>query len=279
MDSTETSVPVCYRHPDRVTGLSCSRCEKSICVECSNDAAVGQLCPECAAQTDRHRVVRARSLYQRPSFQTAPVSFTILAVTVGIYVIGFMSPVAGDWLFLNFAQFNVLIDAGEWWRIFTPILLHGSLLHIGFNMYLLYMLGPRLEQQVGSPAFGALYLATAGAGGLASYLSGSPIPSIGASGAIFGLIGAWLFAYWKMRDAGGRAMFNQLFVLVAINVVFGFIVPGIDWRAHFGGLAAGIFIAWLWSLFAAGKPNAVAIRTAIATGVIAFDLAAILLLT
>ena len=165
MDSTETSVPVCYRHPDRVTGLACSRCEKSICVECSNDAAVGQLCPECAAQTDRHRVVRARSLYQRPSFQTAPVSFTILAVTVGIYVIGFMFPVAGDRLFLNFAQFNVLIDAGEWWRIFTPILLHGSLLHIGFNMYLLYMLGPRLEQQVGSSAFGALYLATAGAGG------------------------------------------------------------------------------------------------------------------
>ena len=279
MDSTETSVPVCYRHPDRVTGLSCSRCEKSICVECSNDAAVGQLCPDCAAQTDRHQVVRARNLYQRPTFQSAPVSFTILAVTVGIYVIEFLNPAAGDWLFLSFAQFNVLIDAGEWWRIFTPILLHGSLLHIGFNMYLLYMLGPRLEQQVGSPAFGALYLATAGAGGLASYLSGSPIPSIGASGAIFGLIGAWLFAYWKLRDAGGRAMFNQLFVLVAINVVFGFVVPGIDWRAHFGGLAAGIFIAWLWSLFAAGKPNAVAIRTAIATGVIAFDLAAILLLT
>lgn len=279
MDSTETSAPVCYRHPDRVTGLSCSRCGKNICVECSNDAAVGQLCPDCAAQTDRHQVVRARNLNQRPTFQSAPVSFTILAVTVGIYIVGFVSPAAGDWLFLSFAQFNVLIDAGEWWRIFTPILLHGSLLHIGFNMYLLYMLGPRLEQQVGSPAFGALYLATAGAGGLASYLSGSPIPSIGASGAIFGLIGAWLFAYWKMRDAGGRAMFNQLFVLVAINVVFGFIVPGIDWRAHFGGLAAGIFIAWLWSLFAAGKPNAVAIRTAIATGVIAFDLAAILLLT
>jgi len=73
-------------------------------------------------------------------------------------------------------------------------------------------------------------------------------------------------------------MFNQLFVLVAINVVFGFVVPGIDWRAHFGGLAAGVLIAWLWSLFAAGKPNAVGIRTAIATGAIAVELAAILLL-
>lgn len=258
--------------------MACSRCERNICVECSNDAAVGQLCPECAAQTDRHQVVRARTLYQRPSFQTAPVSFSILAVTVAIFVIGLVSPTAQEWLFTTFAQFNVLIDAGEWWRIFTPILLHGSLLHVGFNMYALYLFGPRLEQQVGSPALATFYIAAAGAGGLASYLWGSPIPSIGASGAIFGLFGAWLFAYYKLRNSGGQAMFRQLFILLVINVVFGFVVPGIDWRAHLGGLAAGILIAWLWSLFAAGKPNAVAIRTAIATGVIAFDLAAVLLL-
>ena len=279
MDSTETSAPVCYRHPDRVTGLACSRCGRNICAECSTDAAVGQLCPDDAVQTDRHRVVRGRTIYQRPSFQTAPVSFSILAVTVAIFVIGLVSPVAEEWFFRTFAQFNALIAAGEWWRIFSAALLHANFLHIGFNMYALYLFGPRLEQQVGAPAFATLYLAAAGTGGLVSYLFGDPNQiSIGASGAIFGLFGAWLVASWKLRHSpGGRVMFNQLFFLLAINVVFGFVVPGIDWRAHMGGLAAGALIAWLWSALAVGKPNAVAIRTAIATAVIAFDLAAVLL--
>jgi membrane associated rhomboid family serine protease len=279
MDSTETSVPVCYRHPDRITGLACSRCGRNICAECSTDAAVGQLCPDDAQQTDRHQVVRARTLYQRPTFQTAPVSFTILAVTIGIFVIGVVSAAANGWLFDTFAQYNVLIDAGEWWRIYTPILLHANLLHVGFNMYALWLFGPRLEQQVGSPSIAAFYIAAAGAGGIASYLYGSPVPSIGASGAIFGLFGAWLFAYWKLRDRGGQAVFRQLFALLLINLVFGFVVPGVDWRAHLGGLVAGVAMAWLWSIFAVGKPNAIAIRTAISGAFIAVEMAAILLLT
>ncbi len=279
MEPTETSVPVCYRHPNRITGLACSRCGKSICVECSNDAAVGQLCPECAASTGRHKVVRARTLYQKPSFQTAPASFSILGVTTAIYVIGMFSTQADAWLFLSFAQFNALVAVGEWWRIFTAALLHANLLHIGFNMYALYLFGPRLEQQVGSSSFAALYVAAAGTGGLVSYLVGDPNQiSIGASGAIFGLFGAWLFASWKMRHTpGGRSMFNQLFVLLAINVVIS-LMPGIDWRAHLGGLLVGMGIAYLWSVFAVGKPNAVTIRTTIATAIIALDLALVLLL-
>jgi membrane associated rhomboid family serine protease len=279
MDSTETTAPVCYRHPDRVTGLACSRCGRSICTECSHDAAVGQLCPDDAAQTDRHRVIRARTLYERPSFQTSPVSFTIMGVTVAIFVIGLASVAADAWLFRNLAQFNALVTVGEWWRIFTAALLHANFIHIGFNMYALYLFGPRLEQQVGSPAFASLYVAAAATGGLVSYLLGDPNQiSIGASGAIFGLFGAWLVASWKMRHTpGGKRMFNQLFVLLAINVALGF-MPGIDWRAHMGGLAAGVAIAYLWSVFAVGKPNAVAIRTAIAVSFIAADLALVLLL-
>jgi membrane associated rhomboid family serine protease len=279
MESTETSVPVCYRHPDRVTGLACSRCGRSICAECSHDAAVGQLCPDDAAQTDRHRVVSGRSVYGRPSFQTSPVSFSIIGVTLAIFVVGMVSFTADAWLFDHLAQDNAAVAAGEWWRIFTAALLHANFIHIGFNMYALYLFGPRLEQQVGSPAFSALYVASAATGGLVSYLLGDPNQiSIGASGAIFGLFGAWLVASWKMRHTpGGRTLFNQLFVLLAINVAIGF-MPGIDWRAHMGGLAAGAAIAWLWSVFAVGKPNAVAIRTAIAVAFIAADLAAVLLL-
>jgi membrane associated rhomboid family serine protease len=92
--------------------------------------------------------------------------------------------------------------------------------------------------------------------------------SIGASGAIFGLLGAWVFVAWKMRKTpGGRAMFNQLGILLAINLALPLFVGGIDWRAHVGGLMGGILIAWLWSVLAVGRPNARTVRTIIAAAV------------
>jgi membrane associated rhomboid family serine protease len=213
--------------------------------------------------------VNVSQSFGRPSFQTTPVSFTIMAITGGIFVIGLLSPEADRWLFQTFAQANILVAAGEWWRIFTAALLHGGMMHILFNMYALYLFGPRLEQQVGSPAFAALYVATAGTGGMVSYIFGATTQvSIGASGAIFGLLGAWMFVAWKMRHTpGGRAMFNQLGMLLAINLALPLFVGGIDWRAHLGGLAGGILIAWLWSVLAVGKPNARAIRTVVAAAV------------
>ena len=192
-----------------------------------------------------------------------------MVITAGIFVIGLLSPDAESWLFQTFAQANFLVEAGEWWRIFTAALLHGGMMHVLFNMYALYLFGPRLEQQVGSPAFAALYVATAGTGGMVSYLFGDiQQVSIGASGAIFGLLGAWMFVAWKMRGTpGGRSMFNQLGVLLAINLALPLFVGGIDWRAHLGGLAGGVLIAWLWSVLAVGRPNARTIRTIIAVGI------------
>ena len=113
MEPTGTTVPVCYRHPDRITGLSCSRCGKPICVECSHDASVGQLCPECAAPSDRHQVIRGRQVYGRPSFQTAPVSFSIMAITVAIYLAGLLSTDLHSLLFENLAQANWLVAGPE----------------------------------------------------------------------------------------------------------------------------------------------------------------------
>ncbi len=272
-DSTTTT---CYRHPDRETRLACSNCGRPICVECSHDASVGQKCPECSVPEGRAQVIQARQVIGRPTAQTSPVSFGIMGVTIAIFVAGFLSPEIDQWLLENLALVNFLVADGEWYRIFTAALLHGGLMHILFNMYALYLFGPRLEQQVGSTAFAALYVAAAGAGGAVSYLFGSPLQiSVGASGAIFGLFGAWLFVAWKMRTTpGGRSMFNQLFVLLAINLALPLLVPGIDWRAHMGGLAAGIAIAWLWSLFAVGRPNAKAIRTVIAVSVVVASIAA-----
>lgn len=269
MDMTEQTVPTCYRHPDRITGLSCTSCGKPICVECSHDASVGQKCQECAAPQGRARVVNARQSFGRPSFRTAPVSFTIIGITGAIFVMGMLSTDAHQWFFQTFAQANFLVATGDTWRILTAALLHGGLMHILFNMYALYLFGPRLEHQVGSPAFAALYIATAGTGGMASYMFGDLGQiSIGASGAIFGLLGAWMFVAWKMRHTpGGRSMFNQLGVLLAINLALPLFVGGIDWRAHLGGLAGGIVIAWLWSVLAVGRPNARSIRTVIAMAV------------
>lgn len=198
-----------------------------------------------------------------------------MGITIAIFVAGYASPEWDQTLFRNLAQANFLVEAGEWYRIFTAALLHGSVMHLAFNMYALYLFGPRLEQQVGSPAFLALYVAAAGGGGMVSYALG-PLNqiSIGASGAIFGLFGAWIFVAWKMRGTpGGKSMFNQLGVLLAINLALPLLVDGIDWRAHLGGLGAGMLIAWLWSLFAVGKPNARMIRTVIAIAVAAGALA------
>ncbi len=270
--------PTCYRHPDRVTGLSCSRCGRPICVEDSIDAPVGQICPECAKTGGTQRVVRARQITGRPTFQTAPVSFTIIAVTAIIWILGFVAPAVGDALFRNLAMANFLVASGEWWRIFTAALLHAGITHIGFNMYALYLFGPRLEQQVGSPAFAAFYVAAAGAGGAASYAFGAPSQvSIGASGAIFGLLGAWMFVAWKMRNTpGGRRMFRELFILLAINAALPLLIPNIDWRAHAGGFLGGVLIAALWSRFAVGSRNAVAVRTAVAVTVAIASVAVVL---
>ena len=269
MTMEQHEATTCYRHKDRPTRLSCSTCGRPICVECSRDASVGQKCPECAAPAPGARVVYARQTIGRPAFQTSPVSFTIIGVTTAIFIVGMLSPDIQHWLMQYLSQANFLVARGDWYRIFTAALLHGGLMHIGFNMYALYLFGPRLEQQVGGPAFAALYVAAAGAGGMAAYVFG-PVEqvAIGASGAIFGLFGAWMFVAWKMRKTpGGRSMFNQLGVLLAINMALPLFVGGIAWRAHVGGFAAGILIAWLWSLLAVGKPNARAIRTVIAVGV------------
>jgi membrane associated rhomboid family serine protease len=266
----EAVATTCYRHPDRATRLSCTACGKPICVECSHDASVGQKCPECAAPPPRSRIIYARNTTGRPTFGTAPVSFTIMAITIAIFVAGYVSPDIDRWLIINLAQWNILVADGQWYRIFTAALLHGGLMHVGFNMYALYLFGPRLENQVGGAAFASLYVAAAASGGFVAYIV-EPLgrfPLIGASGAIFGLFGAWLFVAWKMRNTpGGRSMFNQLGVLLVINMALPFMVPNISWQAHLGGFAAGALIAWLWSVLAVGKPNARAIRTVIAVGV------------
>lgn len=268
--SEQSIRPVCYRHSDRPTYLSCSECGRPICADCSHDAPVGQRCPECARPTGRHRVVRARDVRAGPSFRTSPVTFTLIAVDVTIWVLGQLYPTLGSELFQRFAEYGPLVRDGEWWRVITAAFLHGGILHIFFNMYFLYLFGPRLEQQVGSTSFSAIYVASAVGGSVASLLFGPPVPSIGASGALFGLFGAWLYAAYRQRgSAAGRRLFNELGGLLLLNLALPFFIPNIDLRAHIGGLATGLFITFLWEKVALKRPNAAHLRTYLALAVLA----------
>jgi len=268
-------MPVCYRHPNRQTYLSCSECGRPICPDCSHDAPVGQKCPECLKAAGRQRVVHARNITQGPSFQTSPVVYSLIAVNVAIFIIGLMSESIEVRMLQDYAAWGPAIEAGEWWRGLSAAFLHSGTMHILFNMYFLYIFGPRLERQVGSVAFSGIYLASAAGGSVATYLFG-PVNSlsVGASGALFGLFGAWLYAAYRQRgSAAGSAMFNQLGAILLINMALPLFIPRIDWRAHLGGLATGIVVAFLWEQFAARRQNSRQIRAVIAFAVLAALLA------
>lgn len=172
-------------------------------------------------------------------------------ILLGITVVVFLIQVATELIFgqdLAAAmglKVNDLIIGGEIWRLFTPVFLHGSILHIGFNMYALVALGPSLESYYGHGRFLALYILSGFAGNVISFLF-SANPSLGASTAIFGLIGAEaIFLYRNRGILGGmaqRALGNVIFILV-INLFLG-LSPGIDFWGHMGGLLGGSFFAW-----------------------------------
>lgn len=176
------------------------------------------------------------------------MSTTILVTAIAIFVVGLLSPTVRQLSFIYGAQLNRVVAAGEWWRLVTAGFLHADLAHILFNMWALYILGPQLERSVGSAAFASLYLAALLSGGAAFFLLTPEGQAVGASGAIFGLFGAWLvIAYRNRRSAWGRAGFNQLLVLLGINLALPLFIPRIAWQAHLGGLLAGGLIAALWT--------------------------------
>ena len=278
--SDARTMPVCYRHPDRPTYLSCSECGRNICPDCSHDAPVGQKCPECVRNAGAQRIVHARNLNAGPSFQTSPVVFSLIAINVVIFLVGLTSRVLEIILLREFAAWSPAIEAGEWWRGLSAAFLHGVTMHILFIMYFLYIFGPRLERQVGSGAFSGIYLASAAGGSVATYLFGpANTLSVGASGALFGLFGAWIYAAYRQRgSAAGSAMFNQLGAILLINMALPRFIPRIDWRAHLGGLATGIVVAFLWEQIAAGRNNARQMRAVVAFLVLAAMLVALAVL-
>jgi len=192
----------------------------------------------------------------RGDSRVPPLTTIIIGVTVAVSFACFTTVGQENLLGLLWLDKAAVAD-GEYWRLFTVTLVHANLLHLAFNMYALWLAGPLVERFYGSLQFLLIYLLTAAAGSIASFVFGGDIPSVGASGAVFGLFGVLLAAtrtHDPMVDRSSRMLLAQLGPLVLLNLLFGFLSGGqIDNAAHIGGLAAGLWLGWL--LVPSGVPT------------------------
>ncbi len=227
---------VCYRHPNREVGVICQRCDRGICPDCATPGAVGFLCPDCAGEKTKVRQYNPNA----GMLSRAPITFALIAINVAVYVFQVLDPTL--WQSLAYApQFN---GANGLLQVFTSGFTHSqtSIMHILLNMYSLFLFGTAIEPMIGKARFAALYFIAMLGGGLGVLVLAPDSVVVGASGAIFGLMGAYLIL---LRAVGGNA--SQMYAVIAINLVFGFIQPGIAWQAHVGGLIAGIVVAYIYA--------------------------------
>jgi membrane associated rhomboid family serine protease len=231
------AVPTCYRHPDRETYVRCQRCDRPICPDCMREAAVGHQCVECVA--DAYRATRsARTVFGGGLVAKPYVTWAILGINVLLFLAQELTEnriTAG--FGMNVAYVAI---AGEYYRLITSAFLHWGILHILFNSWALYVVGPYLERALGHVRFLALYLLGALGGSVLGYWFDDPrVLSVGASGAIFGLFAA-TFVIGRRLNVDIRG----ILVLIVINLVITFLPgTGISWTAHVGGLITGGIVA------------------------------------
>jgi membrane associated rhomboid family serine protease len=232
------AIPHCYRHPDRETYISCQRCGRPICPDCMRQASVGFQCPQCVAE-GRASTPRPRTVYGgrvRPSDNIA--TLTLIGINLVVYLLILLSGGGGSRLLNETVLFPVSVADGEWWRLLTATFVHVQFLHLFFNMFALWIFGPVLEGMLGRTRFVTLYLLSGLVGSVAVYwLSDPGVPTLGASGSIFGLLGAALVVSVRR----GYDV-SWLLGLLGINLVFTFVATNISWQGHLGGLVGGLAI-------------------------------------
>lgn len=227
IDETTT----CYLHPDRPAATGCQRCGRPICSGDMRQAAVGFHCPRCVAN-DGQRVYRARDLQFQPQVTIGLIALNVLAYFAQQGSVG----VTNDGLL-----FGPAVVDGEYWRLLTGGFLHGSLIHIGFNMYLLWLLGRPLEQAFGPFKYLLMYFGALFGGSAAVMFFNWGTPTLGASGAVLGLAGA-MGAIYAARGFDVRQ--SPAFGLVVINLLLPVLIPRISFWGHLGGVAAGALVAY-----------------------------------
>ncbi|MFE0509256.1 rhomboid family intramembrane serine protease [Streptomyces sp. NPDC058964] len=275
------SLSVCYRHPDRETGIRCARCNRPICPECMISASVGFQCPECvrgasgtgsAPAASRPRTIAGGAVTADPRLVTKVLIGLNLAVFLVQLAVG--DRFTDRFELIGQAYVPLLgsvqgIAHGQEYRLLTAMFLHAGFIHIAFNMLSLWWIGGPLEAALGRARYIALYVVSGLAGSALSYLLAAPNqPSLGASGAIFGLFGATAVLLRRLNYD-----MRPVIALLVINLIFTFSWSGIAWQAHIGGLVAGIVCGY--AMVHAPRRN----RTLIQYGTCALILAVVLVLT
>ncbi|MER5196451.1 rhomboid family intramembrane serine protease [Streptomyces sp. NPDC002755] len=246
-DDAQSGLPVCYRHPDRETGIRCTRCERPICPECMVSASVGFQCPNCVREgsgtghapgASQPRTLAGGVVTADPRLLTKILIGINVAVFLAVQVRSSLLDslvLIGQW---PPAPFNPTegVAEGEWYRMVTSMFAHEAPWHLAFNMLSLWWLGGPLEQALGRARYLSLYMVSGLAGSALCYLAGSPsTATLGASGAIFGLFGATAVLMRRLRQD-----MRPIIALLVINLVITFGWGGISWQAHIGGLVAGV---------------------------------------
>lgn len=261
-----TPPPVCPRHPDRIAYVRCQRCGRPTCPECQRPAAVGIQCVDCVRDAAAQQPVARTAFGGRVTGGRPVVTLTLIALCAISYVLQMVSP--GWTQALAFAPY---LGESEPWRFLTSAFLHstGSLLHIAFNMIALWSVGPFLETSLGRWRYLALYLLSAVGGSVMFLLLAEPYTVswltglVGASGAVFGLFGAVLVV---LRRVGSSA--RGIVAVLAINAVLGFVLPGVAWQAHLGGLLVGAALGAAFAYAPRERRLPVAVGACVATGAV-----------
>ncbi len=229
--AAEQAPPVCPRHPDRVSYVRCQRCERPTCPQCQVPAPVGVLCVDCARAADQAARLSRNSLGFKRGRSKPYLTYGLIAANVLFYLYG-ISLGMQEWQF-TYGFAPLLSD--EWYRWLTSGFVHGSLLHIGLNMFMLFQFGTQLEQIIGRWRFALLYALSLVGGSIAINILGAPNQlHVGASGAIFGLFAAYGVLLYRLK-----LPWQSLATTAGIWLVAGLFIPGISWQGHLGGAIAG----------------------------------------
>ena len=253
----------CYRHPDRETGVSCSECGRGICTDCMVFAPVGIRCPDHSGQPKgAARVVH--NVQRRTTRNPGIVTTVLIGINVGIYLLqlagGASVNANSGWIFEHGALVVRAIGSngelvglaeGEWWRLLTAAFLHYGPIHLGMNMLALWWIGRPLENWLGPVRYLLLYLVSGLAGSAGALIANPSGVTVGASGAIFGILGAAIV----LERQGTYVLGGSALTLLIVNLAFTFAVPGISIGGHLGGAIGGALA--ILALSQLGKRNAV----------------------
>ncbi|MDX6581376.1 MAG: hypothetical protein QOI10_560 [Solirubrobacterales bacterium] len=263
----------CYRHPSRETNVSCSNCDRPICPDCMTTTPVGMRCPECASQR-----TQVRNPIAVPGRGDSPATYAI----IGICVLAFVAEIASGgtigagggnasvhgelFAFARDSTGNLIgVAFGQPYRIVTSAFLHAGILHLGFNMFALYILGNLLEPSIGTARFVGIFAVSVLCGSFLVLVIDPNQPTVGASGGIFGLMAA---AFLIARDRGLDQLASQIGFFVIINLAFTFSNSSISIGAHIGGLVGGAFAALLINLIQRRRvPNRNTVEAVVLVGI------------